>query len=402
MGGAYRKRRLRAAGLTLALAGLAPGAAAAPDAEQVCRRFPIEDARDGAAVKGPEDVVFDAANDRFLIAAFDRDQTTPDAAGRWSGGLFVLPRRALDQPSATVSRLPGADPDLRPHGIDIGPDGAVWAVHRAPVGPAAARSRIDRIAADGVTRWTDPRLCRANDVAASFEGRGAFVTLDRGACGGASKLLEEVFGLTAGDVVFLPFDQEQDQGGAVATRPSGLFSDSEADLDIPNGIAAVAHGPLDAEQNLYNRWVAIAESRGRRIRWEPTLPPALNQAGVAAIETPLPGGPDNLNRLTAGDDRILATAHDDLFRLFLHMEFRGLSGPPSSTVFVASPPNDAIVAAASRSGVDATPAAKIGLKIPGALYAGATAAAYNGAGLLVVGSAVETGLLVCGWTPPAR
>ncbi|MEM6492526.1 MAG: hypothetical protein AAF684_11595, partial [Pseudomonadota bacterium] len=137
---------MRAVAVAILLsAGLAQAAAGATE---LCRRFPILDARDGAAIVGPEDVVFDASNDRFLVSAFDRRQSAPDAQGRWSGGLFVLPRAALDGYGATLTRLAGSAPDLRPHGVDIGyssataPAAGVWAISRAMGGPATDRTRM--------------------------------------------------------------------------------------------------------------------------------------------------------------------------------------------------------------------------------------------------------------------
>ncbi|MEM7525887.1 MAG: hypothetical protein AAF360_19460, partial [Pseudomonadota bacterium] len=257
----------------------------------------------------------------------------------------------------------------------IAADGAVWAVHRSPTGAAEARSSMHRIAADGVTRWTDRSLCRANDLFVSPDARRALVTLDRGACGGAGRMAEEVFGLERGGVALVDLDS-----GSTAPLFSGL--------DIPNGVAMTAalNGGGRAVE-----WLAVAETRSKRIRWTPASTLDADIAARPALKTSLAGGPDNINALRDGRGGLLVTSHDDLMRLFAHMKAPGWFDPPGATVSVIWPP--------STDG--GPPPAQTGLKIPGELYAGATAAAYDGDGLLVVGSAVETGLLVCDWTPPA-
>ncbi|MEM6492495.1 MAG: hypothetical protein AAF684_11435, partial [Pseudomonadota bacterium] len=257
------------------------------------------------------------------------------------------------------------------------PAAGVWAISRAMGGPATDRTRLAFFptgAAPSIAP-ADVGLCRANDIVGLSEGgaNDAYATLDRGACGGFTRFAEEIFGLK--------------RGAVAVVRDGRLHALALDGLDIPNGIAIAPAGP-DAG---LRRWIAIAQTRGRRVSWAVEDDPG--GALTIMAETPLAGGPDNLNRLNNDDDRLLAVAFDSLFSVFLHRLAPGSFDPPSSTVHLLSPP--------PAFGAPAPPA-RVAMGVPGDLYAGATVAAYDGDRTLLVGSATETGLLVCDWSPPPR
>lgn len=109
---------------------------------------------------------------------------------------------------------------------------------------------------------------------------------------------------------------------------------------------------------------AVAETRGQRIRTD-------------ALSIPVPGGPDNLTR--SADGRIVAALHPRMFLTWL-----GLSG------WLDRIPSRAVAAD------PATGRIEVLFDDPhGALFSGATVAVLAGE-RLVLGSAIDQGILVCG------
>ncbi len=283
----------------------------------------MTDAATGVPLRGIEDLVA-LPDGSLLLSARDRwalESGEPEGIGAagpsglfhlrgdWAGELGIGDQRSLQAKNLTARILPV----FRPHGIDAiaGNDGTIriFAVNRAggdeqsSTGIDVFDFREERL--QHVTRIDDPRLCRANDVAA-IDGRRALVTLDTAACDRIGNWRELVFGPPEGSVVRLTLPDPKDSGSLGEAQLTPVATG----LRFANGIA-IGDGSV---------WVA--ETRGQRLLRLPlataledgTEPETSPASAFARI--PLPASPDNLTMTGAGD--LLVTQHPSLLRLALH------------------------------------------------------------------------------------
>ena len=317
----------------------APSALPARFMEADCARVALRDTATGRPIVGVEDMARVPASDRLILSAMDRRAFRRNPARAPEGGLYEvsLDRLAAGAVWAETLMAPGTVPGgLFPHGIAVSDDGErLAAVNRSRNGETAiVAGRLSR----GTFRPSRERrgaaLCRANDL--DFSGDGPFglrVTLDRGACGVAWADLKP--GATTGRVVALDLD---------GASPPKLEARG---LSFANGIAGL--------------WVA--ETRAARLH------------NLMDRPVPLPGGPDNL---TWGPEGGLVIAlHPSLVQVAAYLH--GLSGAAPTRIVRLTPERDVEVLFDDPDG---------------ALFSGATVAVLSG-GVLVAGSAIDAGVLVC-------
>lgn len=317
----------------------APAALPARFAPEDCVRAVLSDTASGRPLVGIEDMALLPDGDTLILSAADR------LALRWrpesapEGGLYQLSltRLAAGQtwaaPLVPAGTIPGG---LFPHGIAVSGDGGyLAAVNRSREGQTAILA--GPLASGAFTPRhvrSDPELCRANDLDFTGEATTALrVTLDRAACGAAWADLRP--GAATGRVIALdlatPAPPRTELGG----------------LAFANGIAGL--------------WVA--ETRGWRLLHLLDRPVAL------------PGGPDNLT--WDGNGGLVTALHPSTARIAAYLHgYR--DNAPSRIVRVA--PDRSVEVLFDDPG--------------GALFSGATVAVLRG-DLLVAGSAIDAGLLVC-------
>lgn len=317
----------------------APGALPARFTSADCARVAPRDTASGRPLVGIEDMVLLPDGDTLILSAMDRLalRWRPETASE--GGLYQisLARLAAGETWA-VPLLPagGVAGGLFPHGIAVSSDGSYLAV--------VNRSRDGRVAILAgplaSTSFTprhvrsDPELCRANDLEFTGETTTALrVTLDRAACGAAWADLSP--GATTGRVIALDL--------ATSAPPRTELGG----LAFANGIAGL--------------WVA--ETRGWRLHHLLDRPVAL------------PGGPDNLTWDGAGG--LVAALHPSTARIAAYLHGYRDNAPSR------------IVRVAPDRGVEV-----LYDDPDGTLFSGATVAVLR-SDLLVAGSAIDAGLLVC-------
>lgn len=258
--------------VAIAWALATPGRLPARFAPADCRQVGLIDTATGREIVGAEDIVLGPDGDTLILSARDRrDRARPD------GGLYAVGLSELGAGSRDVSARPlvaGHDGPFRPHGIALSPDGGRLAVvnHVSRTAGAIEVGPLDARGWRPAHRLTDPRLCRANDVAFSTTDDGTEalrVTIDRADC---TVSVRDLAGGT---------------GSLAAVRDGGLEI-LRSGLDFPNGLAA--------------GWVA--ETRGGR----------LSRPGRAIV---LPGGPDNLG---VSGDRLVAALLPNLMRTWLDLD----------------------------------------------------------------------------------
>lgn len=319
-----------------------------------CRRIELIDAGSGKAVIGAEDLAYDAAARRVLISAYDRRAVEREAKTRASeieqGGIYAAPIDTLKGDATTltlesvVSREAVAG-GLRPHGISF--DDArreVAFVNRSYQrndGEWRMTPRIERADVEGVVSADGGGLrCSANDVA--MLGDRTFVSFDHAACGWRGSL-EDMF----------------------ASRSSGLDTPERRDVfegaRHANGVTAIGDDRL-----------ALAATRDRALLM------LAEREGGFAIERKisLPGAPDNL---TMGDSgKIVAALHPSHLAIgaqrrlgFGRAGSRVVSVDPESgeTTLLFDDPKGQLFSAAS--------------------------VAIEQEGVLVIGSALDRGIVVC-------
>lgn len=278
----YRAGRGVVAVLVLGLVGLAAWSAW-PSAPRPARFGPADcgvlaliDSAGAGALAGVEDLAT-APDGTLILAARDRRGDGP-------AGLWRLDPADLGAARAPVRRIGGL-PDLAPQGLALAPDGRLAVVDRAA--PGIRLGRLDRDFTE-TARWTDPALCRANDVV--FDGARLLATLDRGDCG-----------LSLADLV--PWART---GRLVALEATGI-------VPLRGGIA-YANGLVPWEGGLW-----VAATRAGRI-----------ETGARHLD--LPGGPDNLSPGPRGP---VVALHPDLARLALYRG--GLTDRAPSRIVEISP-----------------------------------------------------------------
>ncbi len=320
-----------------------------------CRRVELIDAGSGKAVIGAEDLAYDATARRILISAYDRRAVEKEAKNRASeieqGGIYAAPIDALKGDAATLTLAPVVSRDavaggLRPHGISF--DDArreIAFINRSYQridGGWRMTARIERAGADGAVFAGDGGglRCSANDVA--MLGDRTFVSFDHAACGWRGGL-EDMF----------------------ASRSSGLDTPERRDVfegaRHANGVIAIGKGRL-----------ALAATRDRAL-----LMLDENEGGFAIErKISLPGAPDNL---TLGDGgKIIAALYPSLLAIGAQRRL-GL-GRSGSRVVSVDP--------------ESGETALLFDDPKGELFSAASAAIEE-EGVLVIGSALDRGVIVC-------
>ena len=320
-----------------------------------CRRVALIDEGTGKAVVGAEDFAYDVAARRVLISAYDRRAVESEARSRASdieqGGVYAVSIDALkgEDAALTVSSIVARETvagGLRPHGVSFDENRReITFVNRSFQkinGEWAMRPRIERAGADGAVFIGDggnPR-CSANDVA--MLGEETFVSFDHATCGWRGGL-EDVF----------------------ASRASGLDTSDGVDVFIgarhANGVVATADNRL-----------ALAATRDRSVMILDRL-----GSGLSLDKTiGLPGAPDNLTLGEGG--KIVAALHPSLAAIGAQRRF-GWGRSPSRVVSV-DPGSGAV---------------ELLFDDPDATLFSAASVAMEEGGVLVIGSALDRGLVVC-------
>lgn len=320
-----------------------------------CRRVDVIDEATGEAVIGAEDLAFDAASGRLLFSAYDRRRAEREARQRAfeiaEGGVYAAPFSALaaGETSLTLPSIVARDSvvgGLRPHGI------AYDALRREVIfvnrayrkldGKWRVTPRLERAGADATALTGDggvPR-CSANDVAVL--GDQTLVSFDHADCGWRGGL-EDLMSSRASGV-------ETADGARVF-----------AGVAHANGVAILPGGEI-----------ALAATRD-----EAVFVLAAEGEGFSVVRRiDLPGAPDNLT--ITPDGKIIAALHPALLGIGLQRRL-GL-GRAGSRVIRIDPETGETILLFEDAG--------------GEKFAAATAAIEE-RGLLVIGSVLDRGLLVC-------
>lgn len=322
-----------------------------------CRRVAVVDAATNEAVVGAEDLAFDAATNSVIFSAYDRRAAEHAARdGRDAvpeGGLYSARLAALAANEVSVEPLiaqASMDGGLRPHGVSFDAESRrVSFINRAYRKLDGKWRMTPEIVHVGVDRaeFTDedaPR-CSANDLATLNDV--LYVSYDHDDCGWRGGL-EDVFGST-------------NSGVSIPDGESVFYGVRHA-----NGLVPTGDGRL-----------ALAATRDKAI--------VLLQEtdGKFSVEKKfaMPGAPDNLT--VAADGAIVAALHPSLTAIGLarRMGF----GKAGSRIVSVDPETGATTLLFD------DPKA--------ALFQAATAAVYA-EGVLVAGSVLDAGLLVCARETP--
>ena len=320
-----------------------------------CRRVTLIDEGTGKAVVGAEDLAFDAKARRVLISAYDRRAAERQANSRATdieqGGIYAAPIEALKGEAATLTLASIVTREtvaggLRPHGLSFdGERREIAFINRSYQkinGDWRMTPRIERAGADGAVFIGDggkPR-CSANDLATL--GEETFVSFDHAACGWRGGI-EDIF----------------------ASRVSGL--DSADGVDVFEG-ARHANGVVATK----DRQLALAATRDKSV-----LILDQDSSGFATDKTiSVPGAPDNLTISDGG--KIVAALHPSLFAI--GAERRLGWGRSGSRVVSLDPDSGAV---------------DLLFDDPKATLMSAASAAIEEEGVLVIGSALDRGLVVC-------
>lgn len=320
------------------------------------------DSATGAAVVGAEDLALDARGERLLVSAYDR-RAVEKAVRRKAlvveeGGIYAVALADLESTTGEAKATPLIEPStipggLRPHGITLdGERGEIvfvnrayqkidgeWrlqaTIERAVLTADSARSESVRSVREATT------ACAANSVTVWNEG--ALVSFDRPVCGWRAVFHDA---------------QGQPRSGVMDATGRTMFTEAR----FANGVVALGSGDI-ALADTRRRAVLIARDDG-----------AGGFREVEMIKTP--GGPDNLK--LSDDGSIIAALHPSMVRIALHRTI-GVGRAPSRIVRISPDTGE----------VDYL------LDDPdGKLFAAATVAVLH-RGILIAGSALDAGLLVC-------
>lgn len=320
-----------------------------------CRRVAVMDADSGKTVIGAEDLAYDAATRRVLISAYDRRAAEREARSRADdieqGGIYGASIDALKsgKTALTLESIVSRDTvagGLRPHGISFDEERREIAFinrsyqridHEWRMTP-----RIERAGTDGaafVGNGGDLR-CSANDVAVL--GGRTFVSFDHSACGWRGGL-EDLF----------------------ASRSSGLDTPEERDafegVRHANGVIATGETQL-----------ALAATRDKALLM-------LDEGGggfTVGKMFRLSGAPDNLTLSEGG--KIVVALHPSLLAIGAQRRL-GLGRAGSRIVSVDPESGET----------------KLLFDDPRAQIFSAASAAIEQEGILVIGSALDHGIVVC-------
>ena len=316
-----------------------------------CARVSLVSSETGQEIIGAEDLDIDRQGGRLFVSAYDR-RAVERAARQGSdnipeGGLYVL---ALDNLSERASRLQ-ADPivapangGLRPHGIAFDEaTGVLHVVNRNYVREERRwRMQAQLLAIDpkGELSAAQDIACSANDLAV-HKGR-LLVTLDHGGCGFRAGF-EDVFGLKQARLV--------DASGATLVDGIGFA----------NGATTLADGR-----------VMIAATRERLL-----YPVALAEGAADKQEAiPLGAAPDNLS--ISDDGRIVAALHPSLMAIGMQRRL-GVGRSPSRILEIDPATGDR----------------RILFDDPKASLISAATVAILTRELLIIGSVIDPGIVVC-------
>lgn len=313
------------------------------------------DSESGKAVVGAEDLAYDAAMRRVIISAYDRRKVEQQANSRAleidQGGIYAAPIESLkgDDLSLTLSSIVARDTaagGLRPHGVSFDAKRReITFVNRSYqlIGRRWSMSpRIERAGADGAVFVGDggnPR-CSANDVVTY--GERTIVSFDHASCGWRGGL-EDVFAWRDSGIDWLDgaglFDDAGHANGVIATRDDRL------------ALAATRDKAL-----------LVLDADGDRFRIEKSID--------------LPGAPDNLTEEAGG--AVIAAVYPSLMAIGVQRRL-GLGRSGSRVVRVNIDSGDV----------------KLLFEDPDAKLISAASAAIEEEGVLVIGSALDRGIVVC-------
>lgn len=371
-----------AALLTAATVAACGWTAPGPGLAESCRRVAVRDVTDPAAppVRGIEDIAVTGKG--LYLSAQDRRFPLNDAP---RGGIYWLPKNRLPEAHLdrriAVREITGALTSLEhmlPHGIavealdDRSVGDALLVIDRRPEGdtsaPALWRLPVSEGPEGPMVQFTTsvargPSLCNANDVLALGDGL-ALATRHLEACGGLGRLVEIVTASASGSVIALSLSSAR-------PRRTRVVHDG---LAFANGLAPLGPG-ADGDR------LSVAASRDDRL-W--ILDPATGTIepfrGPDDRPLDLPGV-DNLS--AAPDGGLLVASHPDLFTLFLHLQGAPFFETAPSRIFhvTQGEPARLLYASDARRPDDSA-------------FSGATVAVVVD-GWLVVGAAVDDGLLIC-------
>lgn len=316
-----------------------------------CRRVDLLPEGGGAPIVGAEDVKIDLPRHRLLISAYNRLAAERAAARKAvkipEGGVYAVDLGALAQgataPAKRLLRAGDFPGGLRPQGLDVDAAGRIAFINRAYLRKKSGWALApELVVADegGKVVARAPARCSSNAV--TF-GPPIVVSFDHAMCGWRSAV-EDV--------------RDAAESGLADAGGVEHFGHAQ----FANGVVALGGGRL-----------ALAATRSRAIL---ILSPDevgryqdVTRIGVA-------GGPDNISKNASG--ALVAALHTNLFRLALQRKLG--FGRASSRVVEIDPDSGQ-----SQLLFD-DPQAKI--------FSAATGAVEIGE-MLVAGSAVDQGLLIC-------
>lgn len=320
-----------------------------------CRRVGLVDAETGDPIIGAEDLAFDREASRVLISAYDRRAVERQAAKRAidldEGGIYAAPLAALAgaQTKLSLSSIVARETvagGLRPHGISFDPESREISFVNRSYQKIHNRwrmtARIERAGADGAVFVGDggaPR-CSANDLA-TF-GERTLVTFDHSSCGWRG-VFEDLIGARKSGV------DSMDGGEAFAGARHA------------NGVAAIGGDSL-----------ALAATRDMTL----LMLGAAGDGFAVERKIALPGAPDNLT--LSGSGMLIAALHPSLAAIGAQRRL-GV-GRAGSRVVRVDP---------------ATGEQTLLFEDPEARLFSAASAAIEEDGVLVIGSTLDRGLLVC-------
>lgn len=321
-----------------------------------CRRVGLVDQATGAAIRGAEDIILDAARDRLFVSAYDRIGADRAVRKREAsvpqGGVYAVSFSALVGASdAAVNATPFVRSGdiaggLRPHGMALDAfTGEIAFINRGyqrinnrwEVTP-----RIERVSADGEVFAGNERkaLCSANDLLESE--RGLLVSYDHEACDWRAGI-EDAGGLK--------------RSGIASEDGKKLFGE----VSFANGITRTREGDVVLAATRENALLVMNEEiSGFSVR----------------DRVELPGGPDNLT--IAADGGVVAALHPSMLKIGLNRRL-GLGKAPSRIVKADLAGGNVEVLFDDASGK---------------LFSGASVGVEQG-DVLIVGSATDEGILVC-------
>lgn len=343
-------------GVAIALAGCAKNAEGVPLYPlDRCERVALIDSATGEAVVGAEDLAFDPRERRVIISAYDRRAVERQARRRAGalreGGLYAVSLDALasGEESLSVSSMVARDTvagGLRPHGVAFDAERHeitfVNRAYEAARGRWRMAPRIERVGADGATFIGDEKAprCSANDVATI--GERTFVSFDHAACGWRGGL-ESALALRLSGV-------DAAEGGALYKGAGHA-----------NGVAATKDAGL-----------ALAATREHAILFLQSEDDAFRLKSRIL----LPGGPDNLS--VSRDGAIIAAVYPSLLSIGAQRKL-GVGRSGSRVVRVDPASGDV----------------RLMFDDPRASLFSAASAAIEEEGVLVIGSALDRGVVVC-------